>query len=249
MANQSPLAHQFPEISEYCSGTSAAPLTMISLEIAELTGKNHADVLRDIRKMLNELGVDSKFAGYYTAENGKRNPCFYLPRREVEILVTGYSTALRASVIDRWHELEQEVTTPSLASSDLPALHHLLLGYTERAFMLEQQVKDDAPKVGFYNVMAETTQLFSVSTVAKTLDTGPIRLFTYMREHKILISKHYKFNEPYQVHQEAGRFQVKWGYYKNNVTGEIELKATPYFTGKGVIWIEQFIAKHGRDGL
>ena len=31
--------------------------TMTSREIAELTGKRHKDVLYDIRKMLNELGL------------------------------------------------------------------------------------------------------------------------------------------------------------------------------------------------
>ncbi|MET7244987.1 Rha family transcriptional regulator, partial [Methylobacterium sp. EM32] len=60
---------------------------MSSLEIAERTGKNHADVLRDIRVMLEALDeVASKFAGNYRASNGKENPCFNLPKRESLIL-------------------------------------------------------------------------------------------------------------------------------------------------------------------
>lgn len=79
---------------------------MSSREIAELTGKNHADVMRDIRVMLQGLDeVESKFAGYYTALNGKRNPLFNLPKRETMILVSGYSVALRARIVDRWMEL------------------------------------------------------------------------------------------------------------------------------------------------
>jgi phage regulator Rha-like protein len=92
-------------------------LTMSSLEIAERTGKNHADVMRDIRstlralKLLNEeSGVASSFAGYYVASNGKRNPCFNLPKRECLILVSGYSVELRAAIIDRWQELEAQQT-------------------------------------------------------------------------------------------------------------------------------------------
>jgi phage antirepressor YoqD-like protein len=249
MANGTSFAYQFPGVSADYTGITGAPLTMSSLEIAKLTEKKHADVLRDVRKMLTSLGVGSKFAGYYTAENGKRNPCFNLPRREVEILLTGYSATLRAKVIDRWHELERQIKTPMQALSDIPTLQHLLLGYTERVLTLEQQIKDNAPKVDFYNDMAETAQLFSVMQVSKPLGTGQMRLFAYMRDHKILMSKRYKFNEPYQEHLDAGRLQVKWGNYKDEVTGEIECKATPLFTGKGVIWIEQFIAKHGRDGL
>jgi phage regulator Rha-like protein len=87
--------------------------TMSSLDIAERTGKNHADVMRDIRSMLkalhllNEGEVASSFAGYYVASNGKRNPLFNLPKRECLILVSGYSVELRAVIIDRWQELEQ----------------------------------------------------------------------------------------------------------------------------------------------
>lgn len=46
--------------------TTEAGLTMTSREIAELTGKNHADVLRDIRNMLEVLKKDASiFAGIY----------------------------------------------------------------------------------------------------------------------------------------------------------------------------------------
>lgn len=35
------------------------PKTMSSLEIAKLTGKQHKDVLRDIRKILDDAGIQS----------------------------------------------------------------------------------------------------------------------------------------------------------------------------------------------
>lgn len=44
---------------------------MDSRSIADLTMKNHADVCRDIRKMIDELGEDeSKFASVYQGGNG-----------------------------------------------------------------------------------------------------------------------------------------------------------------------------------
>jgi phage regulator Rha-like protein len=40
--------------------------TMSSREIAELTGKDHADVLKDIRRILEEAEIeDGKFSGIY----------------------------------------------------------------------------------------------------------------------------------------------------------------------------------------
>lgn len=100
--------------------TPVISATMTSLEIAELTGKRHDHVLRDIRTMLSELyGADRLPSFEETVERPNpsggasiKSPAFRLPRREVEILVTGYSITLRAKVIDRLRELEAEVAKP-----------------------------------------------------------------------------------------------------------------------------------------
>jgi len=79
---------------------------MNSLEIAELTGKHPADVMRDIRSMLESLGEggERRFASSYVSEQNKSLPCFELQRREVDILLTGYSVPLCVKVIVRWQE-------------------------------------------------------------------------------------------------------------------------------------------------
>jgi phage regulator Rha-like protein len=82
---------------------------MDSREIAERTGKNHADVCRDIRKTLAELDLDeSTFASVYKGGNGEDRRCYLLPKRECIILASGYSIKLRAAIIDRWTELEAQ---------------------------------------------------------------------------------------------------------------------------------------------
>ena len=87
--------------------TIGAVRTMSSREIAELTGKEHFHVMRDIRAMLAELQVDeSTFGCSYKDSTGRLQPAFQLPKRECLILVSGYSLALRARIIDRWQELE-----------------------------------------------------------------------------------------------------------------------------------------------
>jgi len=80
--------------------------SMSSLEIAELTGKDHAKVLIDIRKMLDELGILTSDFSTVRKVRGKEYDVFNLPKRETIILVSGYSVAMRAAIVDRWQELE-----------------------------------------------------------------------------------------------------------------------------------------------
>lgn len=93
--------------------------TMTSLEISELTGKRHDNVMADIRKMLAELHGDGGvliFQDTHTnTQNGQSYSIFKLPKRESLILVSGYSVTMRAKIIDRWDELETGRAIPAMA--------------------------------------------------------------------------------------------------------------------------------------
>ncbi|WP_371931859.1 Rha family transcriptional regulator [Halomonas sp. MMSF_3323] len=53
---------------------------MSSREIAELTGKRHNDVMRDIPNMFDQLDADSaQFCAQYRDSTGRFLPCFARP--------------------------------------------------------------------------------------------------------------------------------------------------------------------------
>ena len=81
--------------------------TMSSLEIAEVTGKNHAHIMRDIRKLLTQ-GVNQSNFGLveYTDKKGEQRPCYELTKKGCLILASGYDALLREKIINRWEELE-----------------------------------------------------------------------------------------------------------------------------------------------
>ena len=68
---------------------------MSSLEIAELTGKEHGHVMRDIRNMLDALGGQSNFGASYKNAQNKEQPMFRLPYEETICLLTGYDAKAR----------------------------------------------------------------------------------------------------------------------------------------------------------
>jgi phage regulator Rha-like protein len=105
----------------------AAEATMSSREIAELTGKRHPDVTRDIEKMLNELREDvSKFAHIYLDTMNRQQTEYKLDRELTDTLLTGYSAVARRRVVARWRELEGAAATDPLAN--LPPEQRALVG-------------------------------------------------------------------------------------------------------------------------
>ena len=88
--------------------------TMTSLEIAEVTGKQHAHIMRDIRKLLEQGVSESNFGltSYRQAQpNGgsKDVPMYQLTKKGCLILASGYDALLREKIINRWEELENQV--------------------------------------------------------------------------------------------------------------------------------------------
>lgn len=96
---------------------------MSSREIAELTGKLHANVIRDIRKMLSDIGNAPDLGDHSEHESNLMHllgdgavreerdargytAAFHLSKELTITLISGYDARLRLSIIRRWTELE-----------------------------------------------------------------------------------------------------------------------------------------------
>lgn len=82
---------------------------MSSIEVANVTGKQHAHILRDIRNLLNQGVAASNFGlGSYMDANQQVRPCYNLTAKGCLILASGYNPILREKIINRLEELEKQ---------------------------------------------------------------------------------------------------------------------------------------------
>ena len=82
---------------------------MSSRDIANVTGKRHNNVKRDIVSMLTDLEEDVlSFEHIYLDGQNREQAEYRLDRELTDTLLTGYSAKMRRAVIRRWSELEQK---------------------------------------------------------------------------------------------------------------------------------------------
>ncbi len=163
--------------------TSNTP-TMSSREIAELTNKQHRNVVRDIKAMLEELGMDVlSFEHIYRDALNREQTEIRLDRELTETLITGYSIALRHKVIRRLHELEQKAAVPTIPQS-LPEALRLAADLAEQNSHLQLVVSEQAPKVEALNRIAVAEGSLCITDAAKSLQIKRKDLLKIMQERK-----------------------------------------------------------------
>jgi phage antirepressor YoqD-like protein len=124
------------------------------------------------------------------------------------------------------------------------ALHELAVeneAVTAENNALKIQAAEDAPKVEFYDIVADSTDLINFSKVSKMLCfknnrgkiIGRTLLFEFLREKGILLSDGDYHNFPASQYVDSGYFQIK-PTIKNG-----KVKYVPLATMKGV----RFVAK------
>lgn len=97
--------------------------TIDSREVAEMVGKNHKDLMRDIRRYGGQL-TESKIAfsdffqeSSYQDGTGRTLPCYQVTKKGCEFIahkLTGVKgTAFTARYINRFHEMQEQIAQES----------------------------------------------------------------------------------------------------------------------------------------
>lgn len=222
--------------------------TMTSLEIAEVTGKRHSDVLEAIRNMESAWAkvAQRKFPlGSYKDANNQSRPCYILNKTECLYVATKFNDEARAKLVLRWEELENKVRKSEIVmpnfSNPAEAARAWADQYEQR-LKLEAKAREDAPKVEFYDTTAKSDDTFDLDNVAKTLNyknIGRNNLFKILKEQKVLMRN----RNPYQKYVDCGYFKIIQQPFDRGGKPGINSKTVVY--QKGVDFIKKLLDRLG----
>lgn len=184
---------------------------MTSLQIAEITGKPHNDVMKAIRKMepawqkvqggnfsLMQEEVDTNNGGH------KMRPYYSLNKEECLYIATKFNDEARAKLIKRWKELEEQ-SKPSVPQNYLEALKSLVKSEEEKQQLalenrkqqqeiltiskenmeLGNKITEMLPKVSYYDQILQSNATMTITQIAQDYGMSAIKMNKELEAMKI----------------------------------------------------------------
>ena len=181
---------------------------MTSLQIAEITGKPHADVMKAIRKMepaWSKINEGNFSLVEYKDKKGETRPCYSLNKEECLYIATKFNDEARAKLIKRWKELEEQHQKQSVPQTYLEALKSLVKAEEEKqqlAFENKKQqeqiitisktnmelgnkITEMLPKVSYYDKILQSNATMTVTQIAQDYGMSAMKLNKELEAMKI----------------------------------------------------------------
>ncbi len=169
------------------------PQTMTSLEIAELTGKQHKNVMQAIRNMEPAWekvnGLKFQLVEYQD-KKGELRPCYQLTKTECLYIATKFNDEARAKLVLRWQELEREqlkVKSEKFAAAQSAVV---CLPSPKKILALADEIIGEGLRM--LNEDAEDT--LTATQVAKTFNMSTLDFNQVLRDMGIQYRRHGRWN-------------------------------------------------------
>lgn len=234
--------------------TNVNKVEMTSNQIAEMTGKEHKIVMRDIRNLIEslekEIGTDL-YPSTYVDKSNRIKPNYILSKDGVMLLITGYSVSHRMKLIKYCNELEHKLNDNFQVPGSFKEA--LLLAAEQQGeieqLTLENKKKEEIiiinkPKVGFAETIEKSKSDLFFRDMAKIISNegikmGQNKLYDWCRGKGLIFKKS---TMPTQTAVDRKLMSVSVDIFDNheNVITKI--------TGKGQIWILDRIKQEIEDG-
>ena len=233
--------------------------TMTSLEIAEVTGRNHKDVMRSIREMEDAWAKVNgrKFALVeYKDAKGEMRPCYSLNKTECLYIATKFNDEGRAKLVLRWEELEKKERSKYQVPQSFAEA--LMLAAKQQEQIEEQQRQLEAnskeivelngaiaemePKVTYVDMILASKETVTTTQIAQDYGQSAKAFNVLLRnfgvQHKVggqwvLYAKHLPFG-----YVQSDTFPI---VHKNGTNGTV---MHTKWTQKGRLFLYEELKKH-----
>lgn len=219
-----------------------------SLLVAEKFGKNHRDVLKAIRNLIDDTTAQNCavltmfYETAYLNEQNKKQPMFMMNRDGFALLVMGFTgeKALNFKIdfINAFNQMEEKLKGQKLAiPQNFAEALELAAKQAREIDEKNKIIEKQAPAVDFVNRAIDLGHLTDIGQAAKILKLpfGRNTFFKILREKGVFFKNR---NEPKQEYIERGYFQLR--------EKQIDRDEHPSFmvtkilvTQKGLFWLSK----------
>lgn len=177
--------------------------TIYSVEVAEMVGKEHSKLLRDIRNYIEQLAEAKIGSGDFFTEskykdaNNQERPCYLVTKKGCEFIahkMTGVrGTEFTAKYIDRFHEMEDSIKAHIPTGQELIALavveaQRMIAQKEEEVKQLQTTVQqmdavitDMTPKVDYVDKILSSNDCMTVTQIAQDYGMSAVRFNSVLR--------------------------------------------------------------------
>ena len=187
-------------------------LSMSSEEIAALVNSRHDSVKRAIERLAKSGAISQPpLVDGIRSANGVVTQVYQIGKRDSYVIVAQLSPEFTAALVDRWQELEQQVSVVQLPDFSNPvAAARAWADAKESEQKALAQIEASRPALLVYEALANRRMDCNTTTLAKQLGTTATKLNTFLKSAGVKF-KHQDL--PMATHSEW--FNVITGVAKN----------------------------------
>lgn len=232
-----------------------------SRQVAEMIGKEHKHLLRDIGRYNKVLSTSPKLDSLnffvksaYLDSKGEKRPYYKITRKGCDMvankLIGERGILFTGEYVTRFEEMKEALNKNKAQLPDFTNPVEAARAWANEVEAKQnalKQIEADKPKVLFAEAVETAKSSILVGELAKLIkqngiDIGQQRLFNFMRENGYLIKqKGSAYNMPTQKSMNLGLFEIKERTI--NHSDHVEIVKTPKVTGKGQIYFINMFAK------
>lgn len=227
---------------------------MSSREIAQICEKEHKNIVRDIRRMLEDLGEETTGSNlsplkvqesFYLDKKGEKRIEYLLDFELTMTLISGYNVILRNRIIKRWQELELQQQQIQLAKQNKQ-----LLALENKLQDTQIKLQDAQIKACQFDALVAQSGFLNFRKVAKELELNERSLKSWLIQNDWISLR----GSQKKMSPKSWTIRKKYMVFKHQLTesGDISTYPMALFSYKGIKEIQRrlmTLGLHAQRGL